>query len=174
MFELDEHLTVEQIAEDAGAELARKLRDAFGGIRLYIPRQPPRSHRLAHALGFDTARRLGELFGGETIVLPRGKSAAERARDRQAILKLRDEGQPPAAIARALGCTERWVYRVLADSRGGGRRGAGKAGGLREPPDPAGRNRASEASGSRSFPSAQRYPGGIPSTPHALARRLRG
>lgn len=61
-----------EIAEVIGDGAALKLIDAFGGVRLTIPKRLPadRPHRIEAAIGRTAAQLLVERFGGDRIDLP--------------------------------------------------------------------------------------------------------
>jgi Mor family transcriptional regulator len=98
---------------ELGDEMARMLIDGFGGTRLYIPLAPSEESPVAQVLGAEAARRLGHRFGGEAVDIPLHKSRAERRIDKAAIVRLRNEGNSVATVARMVGCSERHVYHVL-------------------------------------------------------------
>ncbi len=109
-----DRLTLRQIGAELGDEMVRMLTSGFGGTRLYIPLAPEDSSPVVAVLGGEAARKLGRRFGGEAVEIPLHKSRVQRRRDRAAILKLREAGRSVCAIARAIGCSERHVYNVLA------------------------------------------------------------
>lgn len=91
------------IGDDAAGRLSR----AFGGRRLYVPRSPGEHHPISAAIGHAAAAKLAGAFHGVSIDIP-------MAPDKQArILQLDGQGWTRAAIAREVGCTERWVYMTL-------------------------------------------------------------
>lgn len=108
-----DRLTLRQIAMELGDEMARMLIDGFGGTRLYIPLTPNEDSPVVQVLGGDPARRLGHRFGGEAVDIPLHKSRAERRVDKAAIIRLRNEGNSVATVARLVRCSERHVYHVL-------------------------------------------------------------
>jgi hypothetical protein len=92
-----------------GDEGARLLAEAFGGRRLYIPRAPGEHHPITVALGQHRADQLAGAFHGVGIDIP---MLAEK---RSEIVRLDSIGMTRAGIAKELRCTERWVYKVLAE-----------------------------------------------------------
>jgi hypothetical protein len=60
-----------EIAEVIGDLATIKLIDAFGGIRLSIPKHvPDRPHRIEFAIGREAMLKLIERFGGDRFDLP--------------------------------------------------------------------------------------------------------
>jgi Mor family transcriptional regulator len=92
-----------------GDEGARKLAAAFGGRRLYVPRDPGEHHPISVALGREGAARLAGAFHGVGIDIP--MLPATRAEVRA----LDAAGCTRADIARRLRITERWVYKILSE-----------------------------------------------------------
>jgi hypothetical protein len=91
---------------------AARVIEVFGGARIYVP-QPgsPSFARLAQKLGAETARKLCAEFGDFCVTIP-----ARLIATRDQILKLKSSCTA-AEIARRLGCSERYVYTVLASER---------------------------------------------------------
>ncbi len=99
------------IVELIGEEAAAKLIASFGGTRLYVPHSPCPNDPLARAVGTEAALKLARMFGGERVELPKPPPR------RTQILALRAAGHSIEAIARALNCTRRRVFQVLAEAR---------------------------------------------------------
>jgi hypothetical protein len=99
------------IVEIIGEEAAAKLIASFGGTRLYVPHSPCADDALARAVGTGAAMKLAQMFGGERVELPKPPPR------RMQILTLRAAGRSVEEIARALNCTRRRVFQVLADAR---------------------------------------------------------
>lgn len=102
---------LEELARTIGAEGANRLVAAFGGARLYIPHFPEPGDALSEAVGHATAIALAGVYGGDRIDVPNPTPRRER------ILRMRAHGASVDAIARALGCTRRRVFQVLAEAR---------------------------------------------------------
>jgi len=98
------------IVEIIGEEAAAKLIARFGGTRLYVPHTPCPDDALALAVGTGAAMKLAQMFGGERVELP-------KLPRRMQILALRAAGRSVEEIARALNCTRRRVFQVLAEAR---------------------------------------------------------
>jgi hypothetical protein len=99
------------IVEIIGEEAAAKLIASFGGTRLYVPHSPCANDALARAVGAGAALKLAEMFGGERVELPKPPPR------RTQILALRAAGRSVEEIARAMSCTRRRVFQVLAEAR---------------------------------------------------------
>ena len=99
------------IVQIIGEEAAAKLIASFGGTRLYVPHSPCADDALAQAVGTGAAMKLAQMFGGERVELPKPPPR------RMQILTLRAAGRSVEEIARALNCTRRRVFQVLADAR---------------------------------------------------------
>lgn len=104
------------MAEVIGDDAAHKLARDFGGARLYIPSEPCETHPLTLSVGREDALAIAAKFAGEELVILMHKSRAQRRLDRELILKLRSRHRSIAAIARQVGCSERYVYNVLAET----------------------------------------------------------
>jgi Homeodomain-like domain len=94
-----------------GEEATAKLIERFGGTRLYIPHCPTPEDALAQAVGVESALKLSRSFGGERVEVPNPPPRRMR------ILAMRAAGHSVESIARALGCTRRRVFQVLAETR---------------------------------------------------------
>jgi hypothetical protein len=97
-----------------GETPARKLVARFGGLRVYIPHRPAPGDHLVRAVGIGAANKLARVFGGDRLLIP---ADGERALRRDRIRALRRHGLSISVIAHALHVTERYVYKVLADTR---------------------------------------------------------
>jgi hypothetical protein len=95
-----------RILGDAGA---RALAEAFGGLRLYVPRQPGAHHPITVALGHEGAAQLAAAFGSDQIDIPMLPNKQAEIR------RLAGEGLTRREIAVKVRCTQRWVYKTLED-----------------------------------------------------------
>ncbi len=111
--------TAENFRRLLGPDGARKLAEAFGGRRLYVPRNPGEHHPITVALGQSAADRLAGAFHGVGIDIP---MLAERKAE---IRRLDALGWTRAAIAKEVKVTERWVYKTLAEGPSSPSRQAG-------------------------------------------------
>ena len=92
-------------------ERARHIAQVHGGRMLSIPAAWKPSLRLADDLAPPLLRRIIALRGGSRVYVPVIPKGSEMQAE---ILHLAREGLGAAAISRRLGCTDRWVRRVLA------------------------------------------------------------
>ena len=87
----------------------RKLCQAFGGTRVFIPRGYSDDHPLVELLGVEAATRLIRRFGGTQQSIPMAKS--NRKRD-EAIRNDWMDGMTKRKIALKYGLSERSVHRI--------------------------------------------------------------
>lgn len=99
------------IAKLIGPKLAVELGEAVGGVETYIPKHPTGDHSLARVVGLDALKVLAKEYGGQTVVIPRG---AHRNLKKAAILQAKGSRKK---VALALGCTARYVQKVMNDAR---------------------------------------------------------
>ncbi len=104
---------LDNIAKVIGAGAALRLCAHFGGSRVYVAVKPAPGNPVASAIGYSKAVRLSTYFGGERLSIPSEGAQAGRAR----IARMRGRGLSVSEIARKLGFSERYVYKVLAQSR---------------------------------------------------------
>lgn len=104
---------VDNIAKVVGAGAALRLCAQFGGSRIYIAENPAPGNPIASTIGYSKAARLSTFFGGERVSIPSETAQVNRTR----IARLRRRGFSVSGIARTLGCSERYVYKVLAQFR---------------------------------------------------------
>jgi Mor family transcriptional regulator len=107
------HSLFDDLVALVGRHCALKLVAEFGGARLYVPHEPG-DDALTRAVGRDACARLGRAFGGDRIMIPSSAKGELRV---ARILELRASGSSIPKIARALQCTQRYVYKVLASNR---------------------------------------------------------
>lgn len=88
-----------------GPEATLALVERRGGTRFYVPTRITADHELWQVVGEDAARYLARRYGGEQIVVPLARQWR--------ILVYSAQRQSVAAVARATGCNERTVHRVL-------------------------------------------------------------
>lgn len=103
---------LEELAEVMdGPQGAYKLSEEFGGLDLYVPGKPRKGQLIAEACGMDVARALASIRGNERVTVPLTTTDCLK---RNRILK--SQGSP-AQIARATGCTVRYVKLVRAQAK---------------------------------------------------------
>lgn len=93
----------------AGMRVALKLVANFGGRDVKFPKVPTADHAVALALGMDDATILCQHLDGNQIYVPHGRPPRSQ---RAAVTAMQAQGRDRAAIARALGITERHVRRL--------------------------------------------------------------
>ncbi|MDI4664694.1 helix-turn-helix domain-containing protein [Xanthobacter autotrophicus] len=101
---------VSRLARLIGPEPTLALVERWGGTRLYVPSPIPEGHEIWHVVGVDAARYLAERYGHGQMMVP----VARRWR----VLVYRARGMSYAQIARAVGGSERSVYRILSETEG--------------------------------------------------------
>ena len=100
----------EELTAVIGPALVAQLICDFGGREIYVPKAPGQHHPLTVSIGAEAALLLIRAgFAGINLKLPLPRDKAQR------ILALHESGKRRRDIARDVRCTERWVYRVLAD-----------------------------------------------------------
>jgi hypothetical protein len=103
----------ERLIELLGEGGATRLIEVFGGARIFVPRPGSDSYaQVAAKLGAETAAKFCREFGDVRVTIPQRLIAT-----RDQILKLRTDKTSASEIARKLGCSERYVYTVLASER---------------------------------------------------------
>lgn len=108
------------VAKAAGLPAAKALAQAYGGRRLFVPKQAKKKHAIAAAVGHDGMSALVDAFGGERIDVPLWTFSGIKtfiAGQRRAIIARTQDGESQSKIARDLGCTERAVRKVRAHAR---------------------------------------------------------
>jgi hypothetical protein len=102
---------LDEIAQVVGVPAALRLAEALGGQeKCYVPHTPHAAHPWRAILGAEAWAALCAEFGGGHIDIPRN-ALARSVKARIGTLKRR--GLSHRAIARELGCTERWVRMTL-------------------------------------------------------------
>ncbi|MDD9911636.1 MAG: hypothetical protein OXR68_03950 [Alphaproteobacteria bacterium] len=98
---------IAEIAEITDIDTAWKALDAFGGLKVYIPKNITLDHPLSQKLGFENARKIARIMGGCDYDFPIGNSMKSK---KLAILNTTERNAQK--VAKQLGCTERYVYQV--------------------------------------------------------------
>lgn len=109
--ELSENPTTESISQLTCDDAVAKLSMDFGGKRLYIPHKCGDHSPMAASIGIAQAKKICETYGGLYWSVP--VNAGKRRR----INNLHKEGHSAPNIARKLFCSERYVHKVLSESR---------------------------------------------------------
>lgn len=91
------------------SDVVERLLQALGGCSIYVPKRAIGEHHpITQAVGPKAAALVCEFFGGTALDLPRPRDKSQR------IVELGQSVSHRGMIARQVGCTERWVYKVLA------------------------------------------------------------
>ena len=101
----------DQIAQSIGGDAADKLIADFGGRRLYIPLAPGPGDLITRSIGLIPALAMARVFGSDRLLIP---VTSTHLRRRARIVAMRADHVSISRIALKLGCTERYVYKVLA------------------------------------------------------------
>jgi Mor family transcriptional regulator len=107
--------TFDNLVAALGREATQKLVAAYGGTRIYVPVRAAPESAFATLIGHAAAEALSRYYGGERFDVPIAKRGQRVLRGE--ICRLRRDGMHVTAIARALGCTRRYVFRILADQQ---------------------------------------------------------
>lgn len=90
----------------------------YGGLRIYIPANPPPDHPFAALIGFDNLRALSAEYAvdgtGLRFVLPKAQRALDAIRNEQ-IRTDYSTGKSIRALAAEHSLVERQVSRIVAD-----------------------------------------------------------
>lgn len=106
---------LQDIAELIGLPGTLKLVEAYGGVRLYVPKKIDAAHDLAILIGLDNATTLAETYGGEDhFDIPRAVAATRAARD-TLIRADRAAGMTHRELALKNKLTERQIRTILGD-----------------------------------------------------------
>lgn len=101
----------EAIVKIVGEEVAVRLSEDFGGIRLHIPINPGPHSPISVSIGLDAARKISEVYGSQYMSVP--LNASKRAK----VLALISKGWSAPKIARAARCSERYVKKLRSQLR---------------------------------------------------------
>lgn len=104
--------SIADVAELLGIDLAAALVQHFGGSRVYVPKVARDHQDLVIKLGRSQADLLVSEFSQQELDVPKNLYNEALAR-RELIHELFRKRWSKANIARAAGCTERYVYLVL-------------------------------------------------------------
>jgi hypothetical protein len=93
-----------------GPALASWVMHEYGGVRLYVPRNPRPKCRMARLFGLEGARRLSEALGHGALLIPMGP-AARRSTKVPPLGRYFRSGWSTPRIAQRFGIHERTVRR---------------------------------------------------------------
>lgn len=103
---------VEELSAVLAPDVVERLLAALGGCSIYVPKRAIGEHHpIAQAVGAKDAALVCEFFGGTALDLPLPRDKSRR------IVELAQTIGHRGTIARQVGCTERWVYKVLAEHK---------------------------------------------------------
>jgi len=114
--ELSRNSLIGEITRVVGVEAVTNLARDFGGRRVYIPATVSAKDQISRSIGLAAAIRLARQYGGDRVMIP---AHPDRALRRAQIIALRARGLSVSRIARTLGCTERYVYKVFSVKKQG-------------------------------------------------------
>lgn len=90
-------------------ETVKQLATAYGGMRIYIPKNPKKTHPLAQLLGLDNLQTIIKEIGDGYFVIPAKKYRCAGAKA-QRILNLLKKNTSVREIAQIVDCCERTVW----------------------------------------------------------------
>lgn len=106
---------LQDMAELIGLPATLKLVEAYGGVRLYIPKRFDPDHPLVKLVGHAHAAKLCESYGGELhFDIPRAVAATRAARDAR-MRNDRSLGATHRELALRYVLTERQIRNILGD-----------------------------------------------------------
>lgn len=107
-------ISLPELEEVIGRDMARVLCRHLGGLSIYIPRNPGPAHRCSPIIGLPALQALAAYAGGYHLELPNlRRPEAEKKR----IWELLDQGLTHERIAETCRVSERWVRHLAAQRR---------------------------------------------------------
>lgn len=104
---------LQDLAELIGLAATLRLVEAYGGVRLYVPKRFDPDHPIVKLIGHALAVLLVEAYGGEDhFDIPRAIAATRAARDAR-MRRERTLGATHRELALRNGLTERQVRNIL-------------------------------------------------------------
>lgn len=113
-----------EMAAHIGVVATLRLVDRFGGMRVYIPKDPDRAKAyedrgtFADAIGSGAAELLSRAYGGEDIQIPTGRYAVSRAKRAPILADVHEHRMTAEAAARKLGTSRTYIFQLLNDELG--------------------------------------------------------
>lgn len=102
-----------ELAERMGSAAgALRLAAEYGGQEVYVPKDPVANHIIARRCGLDVLIALSAIRASERVTIPLG--ATHRLKKNRIVAMAGSNAQ----VARAVGCTKRFVEIVRARQRG--------------------------------------------------------
>ena len=108
----NEAITLDLIAQAIGWDATWVLALEFGGQEIYVPSKITPAHKVARVIGFDNAAVLAAEIGNNRVTFP----VAAR---REARIRLLANAKPRPTnndIAKQVGCSHRFVQKIVAGS----------------------------------------------------------
>lgn len=109
---------IQDLEQIIGLPSALKLVEAYGGVRLYVPKHVDETHSLSKLIGHSQAEKLVQVYAGDWIVMPRCEVILRKKRNAE-LFKMRAQGASARDLALAFALTERYVWSLLADGPAG-------------------------------------------------------
>ncbi|MEL7232349.1 MAG: hypothetical protein AAGJ85_07555 [Pseudomonadota bacterium] len=104
-----------ELADLIGPTGAFALARVYGGRSVYVPEAIADDHGLFHLLGREASDKLSEYYAGDRINVPLGPYSRHGTIKRAVADHLKAGNMSAAQIAKALDCSERWVWEVKAE-----------------------------------------------------------
>ncbi|WP_066667094.1 MULTISPECIES: hypothetical protein [unclassified Sphingomonas] len=102
----------DQLIELIGEDATKRLIEALGGTRIYVPRRIGASHPIAEVIGMRAAAQIAESHAGEMLDLPKAHLRKAKA------IELALSGQMTAnEVARTTDYSRRHVFRLMKAAR---------------------------------------------------------
>lgn len=101
----------EAIVKIVGEEVAVRLSEDFGGIRLHVPKWPGKNSPITISIGLDAAWKISRIYGTAYVNIPLNPSKKAK------VLELLEKGWSAPKIARAARCSERYVKKLRSQLR---------------------------------------------------------
>lgn len=101
-------VSLPELEDMLGKDMAKTLTICVGGVEMYVPVQADAAHLLGRTVGLRGMQALCAAYGGRRITVPNGK----REPYKHKIMQLLEQGKTRQAIAQECGVTERYVYHV--------------------------------------------------------------
>lgn len=111
---------LQELVELIGLSATMSMVERFGGLRIYIPANPPEEHPFAEVIGYANLVKLAEAIGvdgqGDRFLLPKAMRALNAVRN----ARIRDDyqaGKSTRTLAIEHHLTERHIERIVSGVR---------------------------------------------------------
>lgn len=101
-------ISIVELTALLGKDRALALSSAMGGVRVYVPAAPGKTHRLAAVIGLEGMASLCAACGGITLTIPK----TSRVPVKEKIFTLLCQGRAYGEVARESGSTLRYVRHL--------------------------------------------------------------